>query len=102
MNKYGSIARKHWRIFLPTRYAGIENPEEFFTQWGEELGQEIIELADHLAGPSPAGEDYLTRVGRLNMARMQAEEKVLGEQVLLPAEPGSPMDEDRDPPLTSP
>ncbi len=30
-----------------------------------------------LAGPDPVGEGYLEKVGRLNAARMQAEEKVL-------------------------
>lgn len=96
MNKYGDQALEHWRTFLPTRFAAIEDPETYFTDWGEEIGSQIIELADQLAGPTPAGEEFMQRVGRLNMARMQAEEKVLTEQVLLPAEPGSPMDEDSD------
>ena len=35
-----------------------------------------------LAGPDPVGEGYLEKVGRLNAARMQAEEVVLRELIL--------------------
>src|SRR4051812_23460628 len=30
MNRYGATARNYFRDYLPTRYAQIENPEEFF------------------------------------------------------------------------
>jgi hypothetical protein len=40
-----------------------------------------------LEGPDLPGEGYLEKVGRLNMARMQAEELVLREVILLEPEP---------------
>lgn len=96
MNQYGVMARKHWAKFLPTRYAQIEDPDSFFSTLGQEVEEEIDQLATTLAGEDPPGEDYLGKLGRLNAARQQAREKVLAERVLLAAEPGSPMDEDSD------
>jgi hypothetical protein len=94
MNQYGVMAQKHWARFLPTRYARIEDPDNFFSTLGQEVEEEIDELATALEGEDPPDEDYLGKLGRLNAARQQAREKVLAERVLLPAEPGSPMDED--------
>lgn len=102
MNEFGVMAQKHWAKFLPTRYGQIEDPNSFFSTLGEEVAEEIDELATALAGDDPRGEDYLGKVGRLNAARQRAREKVLAEQVLLPAEPGSPMDEDLEEPEPTP
>lgn len=109
MNHYGVTAQRHWQRWLPERYATIQDPDSFFSMLGEELAQHIADLALDLAGDDPPGEDYLVKVGRLNMARLQAEEIVLQEQVLLPPEPGADpgadaQDErepgsDRDPPM---
>ena len=38
--------------------------------------------SDAPQGPDPVGEGYLEKVGRLNAARMQAEEIVLSELIL--------------------
>lgn len=88
MNQYGTMAREHWARWLPGRYSQIQNPDSFFTALGEEVAQQIGDLMLDLAGDGPPGEDYLAKVGRLNMARQQAEELVLAERVLLPPEPG--------------
>ena len=37
MNRYGVIAQRHWARWLPGQYAGISDPESFFTALGEEL-----------------------------------------------------------------
>ena len=87
MNKYGEIARSHWAKTDPARLAAIEDPETFFQTLGEQAESQIQELTQRLAGPDPPGEEYLTKVGRLNMARLQAEEAVLGELVWI-ASPG--------------
>ena len=44
-------------------------------------------------GPGPAGESYLEKVGRLNMARLQAEERVLADLILIPPRSSSEQDE---------
>ncbi|RBM18098.1 hypothetical protein DI005_20100 [Prauserella sp. PE36] len=96
MNRYGELAQRHWQTFLPRRYSQIEDPQAFFTTLGAEVEQEIDQMTeDLLAHQDPSPErDYLAEIGRRNAARSQAREKVLAERVLLPAEPGSPQDEE--------
>jgi len=95
MNKYGHLAMRHWQRTDPDRYRAIPDSERepFFSQLGEHAETEIQQLQDALAGPDPAAETYLAKVGRLNMARLQAEERVLGELILIPA-PDTPEEED--------
>ena len=95
MNKYGHLAMRHRQRTDPDRYWAIPESERqaFFSQLGEQAETEIQQLQDALAGPDPAGETYLAKVGRLNMARLQAEERVLGELILIPA-PETPEAED--------
>jgi hypothetical protein len=94
MNRYGRMAQEHWRRWLPTRYREIPDPSNFFTTLGQQVEERIVTLSVDIAGDDPPGEGYLDKVGRLNMARLQAEEIVLAEQVLLPAEPQVDPDEE--------
>src|ERR1022692_141551 len=89
MNQYGAMAERHWRRWLPERYQAIQDPDSFFSILGEETAIQIADLAVVLAGADPPGEGYLEKVGRLNMARLQAEERVLAQRVLLTPEPGT-------------
>jgi hypothetical protein len=102
MNHYGSQAMEHWRRWLPSRYGAITNPAEFFEDLGRQVEGQIAELSTQLAGEDPPGESYLDKVGRLNMARTQAEEIVLRELVLLAPEPDADMNASEDPPQTDP
>ena len=88
MNKYGAMAERHWRRWLPRRVATMDDPTSFFSDLGEEVSERISDLTMELAGDDPPGEKYLDKLGRLNMARLRAEEMVLPETVLLPPEPG--------------
>ena len=97
MNRYGARAMRHWQEFDPERFEAIEDPREFFTTLGAEVQQEIETLAAALAGPDRVGETFLEKVGRLNMARFNAESDILRERVLI-AEP----DEEREEPATGP
>jgi hypothetical protein len=85
MNRYGQLAKRHWQQVDPERYSTIPDPEDFFSTLGEEVENRVQELQDQLAGPDPPSESYLEKVGRLNMARLQAEEVVLSEMVLIPS-----------------
>lgn len=89
MNQYALMAKSHWARWLPARYAQLTDPDSFFTTLGEQAEAQIADLMMELAGDDPPGEDYLVKLGRLNMARLRAEEIVLRELILLPAEPGT-------------
>lgn len=86
MNKYGATARKHWERWLPARYSQLEDPTDYFTRLGEEISEQVDQLSDAIAGSDPPDEGYLAKVGRLNMARMNAESQVLREMALLDPE----------------
>jgi hypothetical protein len=86
MNRYGEMASQHWQQWLPTRFRALENPTEFFTNLGEEISARIHELSQAIAGDDPPGEEFLAKVGRLNMARANAESQVLRELALLEPE----------------
>jgi hypothetical protein len=87
------MAERHWRRWLPSRVAAMQDADSFFSELGEEVEERIENLAADLAGDDPPGETYLDKVGRLNMARLRAEEAVLPEMVLLPPEPGLEQDD---------
>jgi hypothetical protein len=89
MNQYAAMAERHWRRWLPSRVAAMDDPASFFENLGEETAERIEDLTMELAGDDPPGETYMEKVGRLNMARLQAEELVLPETVLLPPEPAT-------------
>ena len=96
MNDYGRLAMVHWRRWLPARYAAIQDPEVFFSTLGRQAENQVLDLAEQLEGPDLPGETYLEKIGRLNMARMQAEELVLREVILLEPEKAE-TDDDEDP-----
>lgn len=79
MNKYAAMLRQQWEIADPSYVQSLEDPTEHFAQMGEQVQNEILELLPTLEGTDPAGETYLQKVGRLNAARLQAEEVVLTE-----------------------
>lgn len=81
MNKYAKLAMSHWAATDPQRYQAIADPQTFFRELGETAETQIQELTQSLAGPDQPGEEYLDKVGRLNMARLQAEEVVLTDLV---------------------
>lgn len=86
MNRYGRMAMEHWKKFCPQNFARIPDPETFFQKLGEEVEAQIIHLASSLAGKDEPGEGYMEKLGRLNMARANAESQILREMVLLPSE----------------
>ena len=97
MNDYGHLAMVHWRRWLPARYAAIQDPEVFFSTLGRQAENQVLDLAERLEGPDLPGETYLEKIGRLNMARMQAEELVLREVILLEPEKAETDDDQEDP-----
>jgi hypothetical protein len=91
VNRYGRTAMAYYQTYLPGRLAQIppDQVEEFFSQLGRQVEEQIQVQIPGLAGPDSEQEDYLSKVGRLTNARMRAEELVLSEMVFLPKEPGT-------------
>jgi hypothetical protein len=91
----------HWQQTDPARFQTIPESarEAFFAQLGAQVESEIQALADAIAGPDRPGETYLQKVGRLNMARFNAESDILREMVLIP-DPDDPEIDER--PATGP
>jgi len=86
MNQYGDRAQDHWKKYLPRRYKALPDPEAFFNDLGEQISERVHELTGVLAGENLPGEDFMVRVGRRNMARLNAESQALQELALLPEE----------------
>lgn len=79
MNKYGLRIRDRWRTTAPTRYATIEDPENYFEELGEMVASQVEQLSASMAGPDPADETYLEKVARLTSATRLAEEQVMAD-----------------------
>ncbi len=100
MNQYAQMAEQHWRRHLPAHYREIPDPGSFFSTLGEEAAQRIGDLTLDLAGEDPPGEDYQGKLGRLNMARLRAQEIVYRDLLLPP--PEDEQDQDRQDETASP
>lgn len=85
MNPYGARARHHWQKHLPSQFSQIADPESFFNSLGEQIQTQIEFRSDQIAGDDRPGETFMDKLGRLNMARLTAEDDVLRE-MLPPAE----------------
>lgn len=81
MNRYGRRLMRQMQQTDPARYQSLPDPERHFTIMGEQLAVEIEQLAHTIAGPDRPGETYLQKVGRLNMARLNAESDLLAETI---------------------
>src|SRR5216683_360075 len=91
LNYYGELMRRQWQGCLPDVYQQIRDPSNFFAVLGEVIAQRIDEHIDDLAGDDQHGEGYLAKVARLTAARERAQERVLGEYLLLPPDEGRPV-----------
>jgi hypothetical protein len=100
MDPYGLRAMRYVRDHCPSRYRAIEDPVSFFSSLGDQLRDEVLALEPTLAEPAPAGETWDEGVGRRNMARLMAEEKVFSELYeSMPPEPDPEDDEENWEPL---
>lgn len=79
--EFAERASRYYQDYRPQAYDQIQDPVAFFRSLGERIADQVDEAARQIEGPSPVGEDYLARVGRINMARMQAAELVMDNEV---------------------
>jgi hypothetical protein len=87
MNQYAAQAQRHWQTFLPRRYATLSDPSSYFSTLGQQAAEQIEDRTRQLAGPDQPGEGYLDKLGRLNNAKMRAEEEILPQLILI--DPGT-------------
>ena len=92
MNQYGKHAQQTWKMIAPDEYAQIPDPEAWFEELGRQAQERVGELTYQIAGQDPAEETYLGKVGRINAAKMQAEEIVRAEMLT----PDTPVQEEPD------
>ena len=63
MNQYAAMAERHWRRWLPSRVAAMDDPSSFFSNLGEEAAAQIEDLTADLAGDDPPGETFIGEGG---------------------------------------
>lgn len=81
MNFYGLLAMRHWARWMPTRVAAMEDPRKFFSDLGDQVQAQVLDLARLVAGPDRRRETYSHKVARLQSATRVAEEVVMAQLV---------------------
>lgn len=87
MNHYGQQAMAHWRRHRPTELATVEDPTTFFADLGRSVQAAVTSMRDEILAKQPATTDPVEVRRRAREATAIAEETVLADLVLLPAEP---------------
>jgi len=96
MDLYGIRALTHVANYCPRRFASIQDPVSYFSTLGEEIRSEVEAVEEALMGSLlPLEEQRQQTTGMWNMARLSAEEQVLGEMVYGPF----PAEDDEDLPV---
>lgn len=97
MNKYGTLAMQMWQQLAPAALASIEDLNRHFSRLGEEALEQVTSLTIELQGPDVAGESYFEKVGRIENAKLRAEE-IVREELLIPPPEIRDLAEDDQPP----
>ncbi len=96
MNKYGAQAMRMWQELAPAALAAIEEPNRHFSTLGEEALEQVTSLTIELSGPDVAGETYFEKIGRIENAKLRAEEMVRAELLVPPPESRELTEDDLD------
>ena len=86
MNKYGRLALTMWQQLAPTALAEITDPNQHFSMLGEEALEQVTTLTLQLQGPDVPGETYFAKIGRIENAKLRAEEIVQADLLTPPPE----------------
>ena len=79
---YTETVRRYYTEHRPLAMEALGTPQEtedFFRYLGALIEEQVQQSEDQIAGPAPVGETYLQHVGRLRMARAQAQEIALAD-----------------------
>lgn len=86
MNPWGRRAMEHWQTHLPEKYAGLDDPVEYFTRLGEEAAARYLEIRDGMLeglNPNDGTIDWATFQERVAQADQTAREIVGSEMIYL-------------------
>lgn len=86
MNKYGAQAMQMWQELAPTALAAVDDPNQHFSTLGQEALEQVTSLTIELSGPDVAGETYFEKIGRIENAKLRAEEIVRADLLIPPPE----------------
>jgi hypothetical protein len=79
---YTETVRRYFTEHRPLAMEALVTPQEtedFFRYLGAQIEEQVQQSEDQIAGPAPVGETYLEHVGRMRMARSQAQEIALAD-----------------------
>jgi len=79
---YTETVRRYFTEYRPLATEALGTPQEtenFFQLLGAQIEEQVQQSEPQIAGPAPVGETYLQHVGRLRMARAQAQEIALAD-----------------------
>ncbi len=87
-SRYATMARRHYEMWLGDQLSLIPESERdsFYSTLGDQIAEQVESVEMALRGPDPAGESFMERLGRFNMAHLQAEEMALAEMLPAPEE----------------
>ncbi len=84
MNTYGRLALDLWQQLAPTALAEIPDPNQHFSTLGEEAMEQVTTLTLQLQGQDVPGESYFDKIGRIENAKLRAEEIVTADLLTPP------------------
>jgi hypothetical protein len=89
MNMHGKHAMETMKNHDPESYNQIQNPEEYFSNLGNQISEQIEALMPQLLPPRTMDQPTTEVLGGINMARVRARELVYQEMIYssLPPEP---------------
>lgn len=99
MNRFGRWAETAWRTLAPAAYGQIPDPRGHFSALGVESESQWATLWPQLMEPDSPGEDFHTKVGRIENAKRRAEEIIRAELLTPPPEvqEPEPLEDEPDP-----
>lgn len=86
MNEYGRLALSMWQQLAPTALAEMDDPSRHFSMLGEEALEQVTTLTAQLEGPDLPGETTFAKIGRIQNAKLRAEEIVRADLLMPPPE----------------
>ncbi len=86
LNRFGRFAWESWKVLAPTALAQIPDPRGHFSTLGATAESQWADLWPELLEPDVPGEDFFHKAGRIEAAKMRAEEMIRNELLIPPAE----------------